>query len=321
MNEETRVKGRPRWLEYGVLGAAVLLAIGVGLALFLSAGGGDGAETPEEVVRKLYEDVAKGDESAVNAALVADARDDEEFLLVPFGAKATVLAAKPAISGLDTTLISEQGEWASVSVNGTVRDANGEREGSGNVYLQRVGGTWLVSDQRRFLEANSGPEKPVATVDAGDLGVLDPNRPKVGEAAPDFALRDARESGLVRKLSDYRGKVVILNWYASWCGPCKREIPAFQDVYEALGGEVVVLGVNFEESAGQAAGILDVFQAKYPAVLDSEGKVGEHYRVTVMPTTYFIDRDGVVRGLQFGEVREADLVAKLKAAGLEYAPK
>jgi cytochrome c biogenesis protein CcmG, thiol:disulfide interchange protein DsbE len=108
---------------------------------------------------------------------------------------------------------------------------------------------------------------------------------------------------------------------ASSGSPCKDEIPAFQDVYEALGNDVVVLGVNLEESASQASGILDVFRAKYPALLDSEGKVANHYRVTVMPTTYFIDRDGVVRALQFGEVRKADLVAKLKAVGIDYTPK
>ncbi len=322
MRDEPRAKpARRRWLEYGALAVAVLLAIGVGGALFLASGDGEGGASPEEVVRKLFADVAKGDGAAVDAALVVDARADDDFLLVPLGSKRVVLETKPAFTQLTTRLIAEQDGWASVGVNGTVKDADGEREGAGSVYLQRVDGRWRVSDQRRFLEANSGQTAPVATVATGDLGVLDPNRPKVGEVAPDFALRDARDGGTVRKLSDYRGKVVILNWYASWCGPCKREIPAFQAVYEALGDDVVVLGVNLEEAAGKAVEVLADNQAEYPALLDRDGKVAQHYRVTVMPTTYFIDREGVVRALQFGEVREADLVAKLKEAGVVYAPK
>ena len=135
MSEEPEAKRRPRWLEYGALAAAVVLAIGVGLTLFLSGGGGGGGDTPEEAVRALYSDIANGDETDVNAALVPDARADDAFLIVPLGRKATVLTAKPAISGLKTTLIGSQGDWASVGVNGTVRDVDGEREGSGSVYL------------------------------------------------------------------------------------------------------------------------------------------------------------------------------------------
>lgn len=153
-----------------------------------------------------------------------------------------------------------------------------------------------------------------------NTGPIDPNRPAEGEPAPDFALVDARDQSKVVRLSDFRGKAVILNWYASWCDPCKREVPSFQRVYEKAGDQVVVLGVDYLESPSQAAGILDELGATYPAVLDAAGQVGSHYRVTYMPTTFFIDAQGILRVIKTGEVKEDALVTFLEKAGVTYVP-
>jgi len=153
-----------------------------------------------------------------------------------------------------------------------------------------------------------------------ETGVIDSHPPEVGELAPDFALVNARNPELVVRLSDFRGKPVVLNWYASWCGPCRREIPDFQKAYDALDGEVVFLGVNLQEDADQAVGLLDVFVAKYPALLDVDGAVAVHYRIPGMPTTFFIDADGIVRASGAGLIIEEVLVQELAKLGVEYTP-
>lgn len=153
-----------------------------------------------------------------------------------------------------------------------------------------------------------------------ETGVIDNHAPEVGELAPDFALANARDPERVVRLSDFRGTPVVLNWYASWCGPCKREIPDFQKAYEALDGEVVFLGVNLQEDADQAAGLLDVFVAKYPALLDTEGEVAVHYRIQGMPTTVFIDAEGIVRSMGAGLIVEEVLVEELARIGVTYEP-
>lgn len=153
---------------------------------------------------------------------------------------------------------------------------------------------------------------------AEELGPLDSFKAEVGSPAPDFALLDVRDGKTVRRLSDYRGKVVVLNWFASWCGPCAREMPDFEEAYQALGGDVVFLGVNLMEPRETAAKMLEDLGVTYPAVLDSEGKVAEAYRVQGMPTTYFIDRDGTVRAAGTGLVTQEALRAELAKLGVQY---
>ena len=153
-----------------------------------------------------------------------------------------------------------------------------------------------------------------------ETGVIDSHAPEVGKLAPDFALANARDPERVVRLSDFRGTPVVLNWYASWCGPCRREIPDFQKAYEALDGEVVFLGVNLQEDADRAVGLLDVFAADYPALLDIDGEVAVHYRIPGMPTTFFIDADGVVRSMGAGLIVEEVLVEELAKIGVSYTP-
>ena len=152
------------------------------------------------------------------------------------------------------------------------------------------------------------------------IGVIESHRPEIGQPAPDFALRDARNPDRIVRLSDFRGTPVVLNWYASWCGPCRREIPDFQKAYAALDGEVVFLGVNLQEDAERAVGLLDVFVAEYPALLDTRGEVAAHYRIPGMPTTFFIDAQGIVRALGAGLIVEEVLVEELAKIGVSYTP-
>ena len=166
-------------------------------------------------------------------------------------------------------------------------------------------GVWL------FL-SSGGDEDPRI------LGLLDSNKPDVGQPAPDFALVDVRDDGNVIQLSDFRGKVVVLNWYASWCGPCRSEMPAFEVAYENLGDDVVFFGVNLQETRQDAAAMLDDMAATYPSVLDPDGEVGQRYRVTGLPVTYIIDRDGMVVSGGQGVMTEETLRAELAKFGLVY---
>jgi peroxiredoxin len=176
-----------------------------------------------------------------------------------------------------------------------------------------------------FASGNDEPDA-ITPADLGatpypNTGPLEPNRPEEGEPAPDFALVNARDTSKVIKLSDFRGKAVILNWYASWCGPCKNEIPAFLRAQEAIGDDLTILGVDFLESPEKAVSILDELGAEYPAVLDAGGTVAEHYRNgNGVPVTFFIDKDGILRATRRGEVFEKDLPDYLAKIGLQYSP-
>jgi peroxiredoxin len=150
------------------------------------------------------------------------------------------------------------------------------------------------------------------------LGMLDTPRPEVGQVAPDFALLDVRDGQTVRRLSDFRGKTVVLNWYASWCAPCRIEMPDFERAFQALDGELVVLAVNLQESHERALSMLHETAVSFPAVLDPNGEVARHYRVRGMPTTYFIDRDGIVRSSGSGLITEQALRAELEKLGHSY---
>ena len=129
------------------------------------------------------------------------------------------------------------------------------------LFAAAVAGYLVLNSPDDDSQANNVPipidNLPGAPTPRANTGVLQPNRPKEGEAAPDFALPDVREPARVRQLSDYRGQVVLLNFWATWCGPCKQEMPEFQAAQESLGDQLVVLGVNYRESPEKAVAFLD----------------------------------------------------------------
>ena len=118
-------------------------------------------------------------------------------------------------------------------------------------------------------------------------------------AAPDFTLKSI--SGENLKLSEYRGEVVLINFWASWCGPCRQEMPVLSelhDKYKALG--FTVLGVNVEEDSGKARKLLKKMSVSFPVLLDNESVVSKQYDVVAMPSTVLVDRNGNMRYLHKG---------------------
>ena len=138
---------------------------------------------------------------------------------------------------------------------------------------------------------------------------------EVGKSAPDFTLKSLDGPNL--KLSEMAGNVVLINFWASWCGPCREEMPllnALHNKYEPLG--FTVLGVNVEEDINGARGFLQDFPVDFPVLLDSANAVSKQYKVIAMPTTVMVDRDGNMRYLHQGyktgdEAKYRQMVKKL----------
>ena len=119
------------------------------------------------------------------------------------------------------------------------------------------------------------------------------------ESAPDFTLKSTQGDNV--RLSEHRGEVLLVNFWASWCGPCRQEMPlldALQQRYGKLGFNVV--GVNVDKDSALANKLLKDIPVTFPVLLDNTGTVSASYNVSAMPTTVLIDRDGNVRYLHKG---------------------
>jgi peroxiredoxin len=120
----------------------------------------------------------------------------------------------------------------------------------------------------------------------------------IDNPAPDFVLEDL--SGNSVKLSDLKGRLVVLNFWATWCTPCRTEMPEFQEIYQQYGPDLVILGINLEESPGEIQDFISQLGITYPIPLDEDGLVSKLYKVIQLPNTFFIDRDGTIRGRHIG---------------------
>jgi peroxiredoxin len=143
-----------------------------------------------------------------------------------------------------------------------------------------------------------------------------------GAPAPDFTLKTLDGSNL--KLSEQRGTVILLNFWASWCGPCRTEMPLLDDLYQEYRDYgFTVLGVNLDENRDQADRLLDKIPVTFPVLFDPQNSTSETYGVDAMPTTVLIDRNGVVRhhhrGYKDGYMdKYEDQVKALVLEGMEW---
>jgi len=118
-------------------------------------------------------------------------------------------------------------------------------------------------------------------------------------AAPDFTLRTL--SGPNLRLQEQRGKVVLINFWATWCGPCQQEMPKLNQLYEKYrSAGFVLLGVNVDEDANHASDVATKLGLKFPVLLDSEKSVSHLFDLATMPSTVILDRDGKVRYVHRG---------------------
>lgn len=127
------------------------------------------------------------------------------------------------------------------------------------------------------------------------------SQPYEGFTAPDFDFTDS--SGNIVKLSDLRGQPVILNFWASWCPPCRAEMPAIQSVHQVNQAQgLVILGVNAtdQDSIEQVQEFSKDLQLTFPILYDSSGVIQSLYNVTALPSTFFIDRSGIIQEVIIG---------------------
>jgi peroxiredoxin len=149
--------------------------------------------------------------------------------------------------------------------------------------------------------------------DAGlSVGVDFGEQVTVGKPAPEIRLR--APDGKPVALADFRGRPVLLNFFATWCGPCRVEMPHLEAAWkERTADGLVVLGVDVQEAPAVVPPFLDSLGLTFPVVVDADGEVSTAYRISILPTSYFIDRDGVVVREKVGFYNSAaDLAADLK---------
>lgn len=132
-----------------------------------------------------------------------------------------------------------------------------------------------------------------------------------GTKAPDFELKTT--DGTAIKLSDYKGKAVMINFWASWCPPCRAEMPALQEVYkEYESKDFVILAVNLNESNLAVNQFRDKLGLTFPIVIDKDNEVSKLYDIVPLPTSYFVNKQGVVVGKWTGEISKDKLRSIVK---------
>ena len=137
-------------------------------------------------------------------------------------------------------------------------------------------------------------EAPISITDVQVKENFDQRKSAVGYLAPDFSLRNLK--GNYESLDSFRGQVVVLNFWATWCAPCRVEMPSFEKLYRRYRSEgVAVLAVTLDKNAGpKIKSFVDEYELSFPILLDEKGEVERLYPSMTIPFTYVIDREGRV---------------------------
>lgn len=176
--------------------------------------------------------------------------------------------------------------------------------------LLLVGGAFIGS--ALYLQ---GRMPSVAFPQQGDTGALlatpaaGSGVPQAGMIAPDFTVQTL--DGASMKLSDFRGKPVMLNFWASWCGPCTAEMKNIESVFQKHTNEdIVILGVNQGEGSSTVKGYAELWKLHFRLVRDEDAEASHLYQVRALPTTVFIDAQGKISDVHIGGPMTADFIEK-----------
>lgn len=158
-----------------------------------------------------------------------------------------------------------------------------------------LGGGWIVVSRE-----SAAKTAPITLAEA----------PIVGHLAPDFTLTTALGQEL--SMSDLAGQPVVLNFWATWCAPCRVEMPELQRASLKYNGRAAIIGVNQGETAKTVTDFATDYNVTYPLLVDTDQSVSLLYEVRGLPTTLFIDADGVVREVIIGAVSQAVLADRIE---------
>lgn len=164
---------------------------------------------------------------------------------------------------------------------------------------------WLI-----FFDTN--PENKVAAGDNLFFNLT--SKPQKGSPAPEFVLKDL--NSVDRKLSDYRGKPVLVNFWSVDCAPCLNEMPVLQSAYEKTKGNLVVLGINMGDPKNRVTSFVQSNKITFTILTDSDGQVSQTYRIVAYPVSYFIDADGTIKDYHTGQLSTELLKTYLGKLGL-----
>ena len=140
--------------------------------------------------------------------------------------------------------------------------------------------------------------------------------PLIGKPAPPLA--GTTLDGAPFDLAAHRGSPVLVNFWASWCGPCREEFPLLEDAAARHAAEgLVVVGSLYKDEADAARSFVVEQEATWPTVTDPDRTIGSAWKVLAPPQTFFIDRDGVIRDVQVGQIRDAAELDRLLASILQ----
>ena len=157
-----------------------------------------------------------------------------------------------------------------------------------------------------FVFSGKSGQEPVETPPAAETAA---------DTAPDFTMYDI--DGNAVKLSDFRGKPVILNFWASWCGPCKSEMPDLEKAWQAHGQEVEFLIVNLTDGSSETVETASAYIGSqgysFPVYYDVNMEGAAAYGIYAIPMTYFIDGEGTVRAIQEGMIQAEVLESNIRA--------
>ena len=145
-------------------------------------------------------------------------------------------------------------------------------------------------------------------------GALSAPPPATGKPIPEFSLNNLQ--GTAVRPVDFQGRPVVINFWATWCGPCREEMPLFERMSRALQGKVVFLAVNDNEDLETVRLFAQTNGFSFPILLDPGGTITSRFYVQSYPTTFFIDAEGILRAQHIGQLDEDLMVRYLEAAGL-----
>jgi cytochrome c biogenesis protein CcmG, thiol:disulfide interchange protein DsbE len=145
-------------------------------------------------------------------------------------------------------------------------------------------------------------------------GSPNPPSPQPGKTPPDFQLKDLQ--GMTMTLTQQRGKPLLINFWATWCIPCKAELPLLADYAKKTAGRMVFLGIDAQEDAAAVSQFVKEYVVSYPILIDTNGQTIKDYQIRGFPTTMFIDGQGILQKIHIGQLTEQDLIGYLGSVGV-----